>query len=126
MTTKKTTGTKATTTPATADYEKLEELAEPTAVEQETAAGQQDEEPQRTFTVEIGGKERELKDMAGESIPAVAMFMGNNRMMEKYAPVLLETILGEDQLMDLMFDGLELNELSAVLVAWVKSRNLGN
>ena len=126
MTTKKTTGTKAATAPATADDEKLEELTEPTAVEHETAAEQQDEEPQRTFTVEIGGKERELKDMAGESIPAVAMFMGNNRMMEKYAPVLLETILGEDQLMDLMFDGLELNELSAVLVAWVKSRNLGN
>ena len=125
MTTKKTTGTKATTTPATADDEKLEELTESTAVEQETAAEQQEEEP-RTFTVELGGKERELKDMAGESIPAVAMFMGNNRMMEKYAPVLLETILGEDQLMDLMFDGLELNELSAVLVAWVKSRNLGN
>lgn len=125
MTTKKTTGTKATTTPATADDEKLEELTESTAVEQETAAEQQEEEP-RTFTVELGGKERELKDMAGERIPAVAMFMGNNRMMEKYAPVLLETILGEDQLMDLMFDGLELNELSAVLVAWVKSRNLGN
>ena len=125
MTTKKTTGTKATTTPATADDEKLEELTESTAVEQETAAEQQEEEP-RTFTVELGGKERELKDMAGESIPAVAMFMGNNRMMEKYAPVLLETILGEDQLMDLMFDGLELNELSAVLVAWVKSSNLGN
>ena len=125
MTTKKTTGTKATTTPATADDEKLEELTESTAVEQETAAEQQEEEP-RTFTVELGGKERELKDMAGESIPAVAMFMGNNRMMEKYAPVLLETILGEEQLMDLMFDGLELNELSAVLVAWVKSRNLGN
>ena len=125
MTTKKTTGTKATTTPATAGEEKLEELTESTAVEQETAAEQQEEEP-RTFTVELGGKERELKDMAGERIPAVAMFMGNNRMMEKYAPVLLETILGEDQLMDLMFDGLELNELSAVLVAWVKSRNLGN
>ena len=126
MTTKKTTGTKAATTPATADDEKLEELTEPTAVEHETAAEQQEEEPQRTFTVEIGGKERELKDMAGESIPAVAMFMGNNRMMEKYAPVLLETILGEDQLMDLMFEGLELNDLSTVLVAWVKSRNLGN
>ena len=125
MTTKKTTGTKAATTPATADDEKLEELTEPTAVEQETAAEQQEEEP-RTFTVEIGGKERELKDMAGESIPAVAMFMGNNRMMEKYAPVLLETILGEDQLMDLMFDGLELKDLSDVLVSWVKSRNLGN
>lgn len=125
MTTKKTTGTKATTTPATADDEKLEGLTEPTAVEQETAAEQQEEEP-RTFTVEIGGKERELKDMAGESIPAVAMFMGNNRMMEKYAPVLLETILGEDQLMDLMFDGLELKDLSDVLVSWVKSRNLGN
>ena len=125
MTTKKTTGTKATTAPATADDEKLEELTEPTAVEQETAAEQQEEEP-RTFTVEIGGKERELKDMAGERIPAVAMFMGNNRMMEKYAPVLLETILGEDQLMDLMFDGLELKDLSDVLVSWVKSRNLGN
>lgn len=126
MTTKKTTGTKAATAPATADDEKLEELTEPTAVEHETAAEQQEEEPQRTFTVEIGGKERELKDMAGESIPAVAMFMGNNRMMEKYAPVLLETILGEDQLMDLMFEGLELKDLSDVLVSWVKSRNLGN
>ena len=120
MTTKKTAGTKATE-----PEDNLEELTEPTAVERETAAEQQDEEP-RTFTVEIGGKERELKDMAGERIPAVAMFMGNNRMMEKYAPVLLETILGEDQLMDLMFEGLELNDLSTVLVAWVKSRNLGN
>ena len=126
MTTKKTTGTKATTTPATADDEKLEELAEPTAVEQETAAEQQEEEPQRTFTATINGEEREFKDMTGGTLPAAAMFMSNNRLMEKYAPVLFETILGEDQLMDLMFEGLELKDLSDVLVSWVKSRNLGN
>lgn len=125
MTTKKTTGTKATTTPATADDEKLEELTEPTAVEQETAAEQQEEEP-RTFTATINGEEREFKDMTGGTLPAAAMFMSNNRLMEKYAPVLFETILGEDQLMDLMFEGLELKDLSDVLVSWVKSRNLGN
>lgn len=126
MTTKKTTGTKATTTPATADDEKLEELTEPTAVEHETAAEQQEEEPQRTFTATINGEEREFKDMTGGTLPAAAMFMSNNRLMEKYAPVLFETILGEDQLMDLMFEGLELKDLSDVLVSWVKSRNLGN
>ena len=126
MTTKKTAGTKATTTPATADDEKLEELTEPTAVEQETAAEQQEEEPQRTFTATINGEEREFKDMTGGTLPAAAMFMSNNRLMEKYAPVLFETILGEDQLMDLMFEGLELKDLSDVLVSWVKSRNLGN
>ena len=125
MTTKKTTGTKATTTPATADDEKLEELVEPTAVEHETAAEQQEEEP-RTFTATINGEEREFKDMTGGTLPAAAMFMSNNRLMEKYAPVLFETILGEDQLMDLMFEGLELKDLSDVLVSWVKSRNLGN
>ena len=126
MTTKKTTGTKATTTPATADDEKLDELTESTAVEQETAAEQQEEEPQRTFTATINGEEREFKDMTGGTLPAAAMFMSNNRLMEKYAPVLFETILGEDQLMDLMFEGLELKDLSDVLVSWVKSRNLGN
>ena len=126
MTTKKTTGTKATTTPATADDEKLEELTESTAVEHETAAEQQEEEPQRTFTATINGEEREFKDMTGGTLPAAAMFMSNNRLMEKYAPVLFETILGEDQLMDLMFEGLELKDLSDVLVSWVKSRNLGN
>ena len=125
MTTKKTAGTKATTTPATADDEKLEELVEPTAVEKETAAEQQEEEP-RTFTATINGEEREFKDMTGGTLPAAAMFMSNNRLMEKYAPVLFETILGEDQLMDLMFEGLELKDLSDVLVSWVKSRNLGN
>ena len=126
MTTKKTTGTKAATAPATADDEKLEELTEPTAVEHETAAEQQEEEPQRTFTATINGEEREFKDMTGGTLPAAAMFMSNNRLMEKYAPVLFETILGEDQLMDLMFEGLELKDLSDVLVSWVKSRNLGN
>ena len=125
MTTKKTTGAKAATMPATADDEKLEELTEPTAVEQETAAEQQEEEP-RTFTATINGEEREFKDMTGGTLPAAAMFMSNNRLMEKYAPVLFETILGEDQLMDLMFEGLELKDLSDVLVSWVKSRNLGN
>lgn len=116
MTTKKTTGTKAT---------EPEENLEPTAIEEETTAETGDEE-QRTFTATINGEEREFKDMTGGTMPAVAMFMGNNRLMEKYAPVLFETVLGEEQLMDLMFEGLELKDLSDVLVSWVKSRNLGN
>lgn len=80
----------------------------------------------RTFTAIINGEERELVDRTGGKIPAEAMFLGNQRLANKYAPALLEKILGEDGLMDIFEMGATLDELSEVAKAWVRSVNAGN
>ncbi|WP_276652472.1 hypothetical protein [Corynebacterium vitaeruminis] len=95
----------------------------PTDIENEVNSEQAQH---RTFTATVAGEEREIVDHIGDKLPAVAMFLGNKQLAGKYAPILVEQILGEDQLSELLLSGLEIDDLQDVVKAWVNSRQLGN
>lgn len=102
---------------------KTAEVDQETPLESEVKAENTNE---RTFTAEIGGEERTFTDMTGDTVPPAAMFLGNATMANKYAPILLDQVLGYVQLADLLAEGCSQSDMQNILKAWVKSRNLGN
>lgn len=78
------------------------------------------------FTVEVGGEEIELVDhYRKDKAPGSFMMIGSETYAAKYLPGLLETLIGEDQTMMLLFEkGASVDELGEVTKAWAKGRGL--
>lgn len=91
------------------------EAKEPTGVEE------------RTFVAEVGGVEREFidvlpADLTVDTMPAVFNMMGNAASANKYFPIAIETILGEDQAMGLVMEGVSQADMNGLVQAWIKNR----
>lgn len=80
-----------------------------------------------TFDAEVAGETITLIDAYPQSgLPAVMMFLStkNERKLAKYVPVVLEQILGEDQLFELFDRGIEVEAMASIIPAWQKARGL--
>lgn len=80
-----------------------------------------------TFDAEVAGETITLIDAYPQSgLPAVMMFLStkNERKLAKYVPVVLEQILGEDQLFELFDSGIEVEDMASIIPAWQKARGL--
>lgn len=80
-----------------------------------------------TFDAEVEGETITLIDAYPQSgLPAVMMFLStkNERKLAKYVPVVLEQILGEDQLFELFDRGIEVEAMASIIPAWQKARGL--
>lgn len=80
-----------------------------------------------TFDAEVAGETITLIDAYPQSgLPAVMMFLStkNERKLAKYVPVVLEQILGEDQLFELFDRGIEVEDMASIIPAWQKARGL--
>lgn len=80
-----------------------------------------------TFDAEVAGETITLIDAYPQSgLPAVMMFLStkNERKLAKYVPVVLEQILGEDQLFKLFDRGIEVEAMASIIPAWQKARGL--
>lgn len=80
-----------------------------------------------TFDAEVEGETITLIDAYPQSgLPAVMMFLStkNERKLAKYVPVVLEQILGEDQLFELFDRGIEVEDMASIIPAWQKARGL--
>ena len=80
-----------------------------------------------TFDVAVGGKTVTLTDnWEGEGTPGAMMFMGSETYAQKYAPALLEQIIGVEQIATLLDAGAGVEELAEVVGAWSEARGLKN
>lgn len=80
-----------------------------------------------TFTVTINGEEFEIEDrFRGNRMPGAFMMLGHPKSAQRYSSMVLEQIIGEDQIVELLEEGIDVDELSAVIVAWADSRGLKN
>ena len=81
-----------------------------------------------TFTVTVGGKERELVDVWPQSKkpPAELALMGNEQMAARLFPGLLKKIIGEDILFELIDQNIDVVEVQGIVRAWVEARGLKN
>lgn len=81
----------------------------------------------RTFVVEIAGEEVTLEDRwERENMPASIAMMTRPQYAEKYLVPLIEQLIGEDQIMVLFDHGADVEELGAVVAAWVEGRGAKN
>ena len=80
-----------------------------------------------TFDVEVGGKTITITDKwDGDGAPGALMFMGSETYAQKYAPALLEQIIGAEQIATLLDAGVGLEELLNVVGQWSEARGLKN
>lgn len=81
-----------------------------------------------TFTVEIAGEEIELEDRyRKDKAPGAMMMIGHESYAAKYLPGLLETLIGEDQTMMVLFEkGASIEEMGNITQAWAEGRGLKN
>lgn len=80
-----------------------------------------------TFDAEVAGETITLIDAYPQSgLPAAMMFLGtkNENKLAKYVSVVLEQILGEDQLFELFDRGFSVQDMASVIPAWQKARGL--
>ena len=76
-----------------------------------------------TFTITIDGKEIEVEDRwTRDAAPAGMMFVFHERYAQKYIPSVIESIIGEDQVFNLMEAGLSADEFQQVFQEWGKRR----
>lgn len=80
-----------------------------------------------TFDVEVGDKKITITDRwESDGAPGALMFMGSETYAQKYAPALLEQIIGTDQIATLLDEGVGLEELLGVVGQWAEARGLKN
>lgn len=103
-----------------------------TTPEESAAAAEVDEEgedtpPRRTFTIEVNGETVELEDRWDrDGIPGAMMLLNKPEYSQKYGPIVMEQLIGEDQLMVLLEGGISTRELAGIIPAWGKARGVGN
>lgn len=72
-----------------------------------------------TFTVTIGGVEREIEDRwTKPGTPAGMAFVFHERYAQKYMPAVIEQIIGEDQNFMLIEEGATTAEYRELVQAW--------
>ena len=81
-----------------------------------------------TFTVTVGGEERELVDVWPQSKkpPAEMALMGESTIAMRLFPGLLKKIIGEDVLFELLDRNIDMDEVQGIVQAWVEARGLKN
>lgn len=71
-----------------------------------------------TFTAEVMGEERTFVNHIAGKRPAELMMLSNDRIAMKVMPSLMEKILGEDMFDQILAEGAEIDDLTAILNAW--------
>lgn len=108
-----------------------DEFTEPTPIEDEVQAEEagEDEDPKRTFTIELHGEPLVLEDAFPEGkIPAALMFLtpkSSDVQLAHFGGLALQQILGDEQLMRLFELGASTEDLQSVVPAWRDARGLG-
>lgn len=80
-----------------------------------------------TFTVEIKGEQHTFEDKFDkDGLPGAMMFLGSKdrTKLAQYVPVILEEILGEDQIFKMFEHGATVEDMAAVIPAWQEARGL--
>lgn len=78
------------------------------------------------FTITIDGEEITLQDhyKRADKLPPFSL-IGNGRGFMKYSTLILEQIIGEDQIAMLMEKGIDQEEFATIVGAWAQGRGLG-
>ena len=93
-----------------------EVLEEATEVEQEIS--EETSGVDNTFTAIVMGEERTFVNHIAGKRPAELMMLSNDRIAMKVMPSLMEKILGEEMFDQILAEGAEIDDLTAILNAW--------
>ena len=93
-----------------------EVLEEATEVEKEIV--EETNGVDNTFTAEVMGEERTFVNHIAGKQPAELMMLSNDRIAMKVMPSLMEKILGEEMFDQILAEGAEIDDLTAILNAW--------
>lgn len=93
-----------------------EALEEATEVEKEIV--EETNGADNTFTAVVMGEERTFVNHISGKRPAELMMLSNDRIAMKVMPSLMEKILGEEMFDQILAEGAEIDDLTAILNAW--------
>lgn len=126
-TTRKTTPKAEDASPEVIDHDDADTTPEESAAAAEVDEEGEDTPPRRMFTIEVNGETVELEDRWDrDGIPGGMMLINKPEYSQKYGPIVMEQLIGEDQLMVLLEGGISTTELAGVITAWGKARGVGN